>query len=250
ERWSLKGMNALVTGGSKGIGYAIVEELAGLGARVHTCARDEKALNQSQQEWKAKGFEVSFTVCDLSSKPQRQHLVDAVASLFDGNLHILVSNSPYPRGSAVQDLDERDFGEFMGINLEAPYHISQLVHPLLKASGKGSVVFISSVAGGVGLPGLSLYSASKGGAINQLTRSLGAEWAKDHIRVNGVAPWGVRTQTLVDEAAKKKDVQWTPLGRLGLPEEIASVTAFLCLPAASYVTGQLIYVDGGFTTSG
>ncbi|CAN6363600.1 unnamed protein product [Urochloa humidicola] len=141
----------------------------------------------------------------------------------------------------------------MATNLESCFHLSQLARPLLLAAGNGgggSVVNISSVAGIIGLPQLAVYSMTKG-AMNQLTRNLAAEWAPDGIRVNCVAPGGVRTDISSDKAIDpelvKKEMARVPMGRIAEPEEVASMVAFLCMPAASYMTGQVICVDGGRT---
>ncbi|KAF2299230.1 hypothetical protein GH714_031053 [Hevea brasiliensis] len=234
--------------------YAIVEELVGFGARVHICSRNEKELNERVEEWKSKGFDVSFSVCDLTSRAQREKLIETISTIFGGKLNILVNNAGIVTLKDCVDYSMEDYSSIMSTNLESPYHLCQLAHPLLKASGNGSIVFISSIAGVVALPMLSVYAATKG-AINQLTRNLACEWAKDNIRTNTVSPSGTRTSIVskLDPAvAKAYDgiLGQTPIGRIAEPNEVSSLVAFLCLPAASYITGQVICVDGGLTVNG
>ncbi|CAM8924655.1 unnamed protein product [Rhodiola kirilowii] len=254
-RWSLKGKTALVTGGTKGIGYAIVEELAEFGARVHTCSRNQIEINERIKEWESKGYSVSGSVCDLTCREQRAQLMATVSLLFNGKLNILVNNAgTYSMKKAV-DYSSEDYAVLMGLNFETPFHLCQIAHPLLKASGNGSIVFISSVAGGKALPQLSVYAASKG-AINQLTRNLAYEWAKDNIRTNAVSPWAVNT-TISEGKPRDRDMEVTkefidlmsrtPIQRIAEPNETSPLVAFLCLPVASYINGQVINVDGGFT---
>ncbi|KAI3757932.1 hypothetical protein L6452_05476 [Arctium lappa] len=253
SRWSLAGMTALVSGGTRGIGYAVVEELAALGAVVHTCSRNEVELNQRLQEWSAKGFNVTGSVCDISSCPQREQLMEKVLSLFSGKLNILINNVGTYFTKPTIEYTAEDFSMHMTTNLESCFHMSQLAYPLLKASGVGSIVFISSVAGLVHIISGSIYSATKG-AINQLTKNLACEWAKDNIRTNSVAPWATKTPLIQDLLANKEIMDRlesrTPLKRPGEANEVSSLVAFLCLPAASYITGQTIAVDGGFTVNG
>ncbi|KAL6580285.1 hypothetical protein OROMI_008309 [Orobanche minor] len=202
SRWSLSGMTAIVTGGTRGIGHATVEELAAMGATVHTCSRNEEELNQRLQEWKLKGFKVSGSVCDASSREQRVQLMDKVSSVFDGKLNILINNVGTNIRKPTVDYTAEEYSRLMATNLESCYHLCQLAHPLLKASGTiistSSIVFISSVAGLVHLFSGSIYGATKG-AINQLAKNLACEWAKDHIRVNCVAPWYIKTSLVKSE---------------------------------------------------
>ncbi|KAL7600290.1 hypothetical protein Lser_V15G24373 [Lactuca serriola] len=253
SRWSLAGITALVTGGTRGISYMVVEELAELGAVVHTCSRKEAELNQRLQEWSAKGFNVTGSICDLSSRPQREQLVEQVSSLFSGKLNILINNVGTNIRKPTTEFTPEEYSMLMATNLESSYHMSQLSHPLLKASGDGSIVFISSVAGLVHVGVGSVYSATKAAMI-QLTKNLACEWASDNIRSNCVAPWFIKT-SLIEDVIDNKEfldgvVSRTPLKRLGEANEVSSVVAFLCLPAASYITGQTIVIDGGFTVNG
>ncbi|KAL6654863.1 hypothetical protein ACP70R_008328 [Stipagrostis hirtigluma subsp. patula] len=232
ERWSLAGKTALVTGGTKGIGRAIVEELAGFGVRVHTCSRSDADLQECLRRW------------ERLVAAARAELVGGGG----GGLDILVNNAGQTFFGAAAGCAAEDYARLMATNLESCFHLAQLAHPLLAAAA--SVVNVSSIAGLVAYPALSVYSATKG-AVNQLTRSLAAGWAPDGVRVNCVAPGGVRTDIVrspeVSEKMMEVELARTPMGRIGEPEEIASLVTFLCMPAASYITGQVICADGGRT---
>ncbi|KAL4558198.1 hypothetical protein LXL04_036396 [Taraxacum kok-saghyz] len=253
NRWSLQGMTALVTGGTRGIGHAIVEELAGHGAIIHTCARNESELNTCLKGWVDDGFEITGSVCDVSLQHDREQLMKEVSSLFDGKLHILVNNVGTNIRKPMVELTSKEFTTLMSTNFESVFHISQLAHPFLKASKSGSIVFTSSVSAFVSLKSMTLQGATKG-AINQLTRNLACEWAKDGIRSNAVAPWYIKTsmveQVLSNKSYVEEVLDCTPLGRLGDPNEVSSLVAFLCMPASSYITGQIICVDGGMSVNG
>ncbi|XP_025014036.1 tropinone reductase homolog At5g06060 isoform X2 [Ricinus communis] len=193
--WSLHGRTALVTGGTRGIGNATVVELARLGARVHTCSRNGEELNKCLKEWEEKGLLVTGSVCDASSRAQREKLIEEVGSVFNGSLNILVNNVGTNIRKPTNEYTAEEYSEIMITNFESAYHMCQLAHPLLKASGVGSIVFISSVAGLQHIGSGSIYGATKG-AIHQLTKNLACEWAKDNIRTNSVAPCCSKSRSL------------------------------------------------------
>ncbi|EXB36439.1 Tropinone reductase-like protein [Morus notabilis] len=255
QKWSLQGMTALVTGGTRGIGYAVVEELAGLGASVYTCSRNEAQLEERLREWEKKGFQVFGSVCDLaSSGADRKELAAKVSSHFNGKLNILINNVGTNIWKPTLESTAGDISFLMNTNFESAYNMCQLAHPLLKAaSGGASIVFISSIAGLISLNTGSIYAAAKA-AVNQLTRYLACEWGKDSIRSNCVVPWVTRTPLIEHFLSNEKFVEAaisrTPIGRIAEPDDVSSLVGFLCLPAATYITGQIICVDGGFTVNG
>ncbi|KAJ4785706.1 NAD(P)-binding Rossmann-fold superfamily protein [Rhynchospora pubera] len=255
ERWSMKGATALVTGGSKGIGRGIVEELARFGVSVHTCCRHEEELNAMLNQWRSINLHVTGSICDVSNRAERERLMDEVQTTFNGKLDILINNvgGLGPGMKPATEFTSEDYSSLMATNFDSSFHLCQLAHPLLKASGRGSVVFISSTVGTAGYAeGLAVYCSTKG-ALNQMAKALACEWARDNIRVNCVAPGWITTpmsKSVADnEQIFKQITSRIPLGRLGQPEEVASIVMFLCLPAASFITGTVICVDGGQTSN-
>mmetsp|Transcript_31226 Transcript_31226/g.45759 ORF Transcript_31226/g.45759 Transcript_31226/m.45759 type:complete len:285 (+) Transcript_31226:88-942(+) len=252
-RWRLDGKKALVTGGTKGIGAGIVEELANLGARVYVCARSVDDLTDCIQQWRGQGFDVTGSTCDVSDTEQRCQLMQRVAEEFDGKLDILVNNVGTNRRKPSVEYTMDDYDFVMETNLKSMYHISQLAHPLLKASGDASVVQISSVVGVTPTKSGTIYSMTKA-AMNQVAGNWACEWAQDGIRVNAVCPWYTATplanQVLEDPEKKAEVLSRTPLGRIARVDEVSAAVAFLCMPGAAYITGQAICIDGGYSRMG
>ncbi|KAM0931981.1 putative oxidoreductase [Dioscorea sansibarensis] len=161
KRWSLQGTTALVTGGCNGIGLGIVEELVALGATVHVCDKNEPDLIKRLDQWEEQQLPITASLCDVSSRDDRHKLIEKFSSLFNGKLNILVNNAGAVLFKPTVDHTAEDFSFIFSTNFESAFHLSQLAHPLLKASGSGSVVFISSIAGLIGANNVSLYAASK-----------------------------------------------------------------------------------------
>jgi len=252
QKWSLTGKTALITGSSKGIGYAVAEEFLALGAKVIIVARDNKNLENALSSLKSTAQNITGFTCDLSQDEDRNRLIDYVFEKI-GSLDILVNNvGTNIRKKTIEYTDiEIDF--ILNTNLKAAYDLTRRLYPLLKESGEASVINITSVAGLTSLKTGSVYGMTKA-ALIQLSRNLACEWATANIRVNAVAPWYINTplaaQVINNPEYLDSVLKRTPMNRIGESGEVASVVAFLAMPASSYITGQCIAVDGGFSIYG
>jgi Tropinone reductase 1 len=236
--WTLTGKTALVTGASKGIGKAIANELKSLGAEVFCCSRNYSGRNGMK--------------CDVTNPSDRKKLLEAVSRKWR-KLDILINNAGTNNRKQILEGTKADYDELVSLNQTSVYELCKLFHPMLKNSGNGAIVNISSVAAESHVGTGAAYAMTKS-AINQLTKYLSVEWAKDNIRVNAVAPWYIKTP-LTEKYVKNEEylnriLSRTPMKRMGEPEEAAHAAAFLVMPAASYVTGEVIAVDGGFLKYG
>lgn len=253
-RWRLDGKIALVTGASKGIGLAAARELALLGCDVLLVARDAATLEARRAEIEAlypKQRALAFAA-DLAEAEQRLDLFDWINDLGRG-LDVLVNNVGGNSARATLDYELDEVRRIFELNVITAFDVCRMAHPLLARHGEAAIVNVGSVSGLTAVRTGSPYGMSKA-ALTQLTRNLAIEWADHGIRVNAVAPWYIRTQRTEGKLANPEYlaevVAHTPLGRIGEPEEVAAVIAFLCLPAASYVTGETVAVDGGFLRDG
>ncbi len=254
SRWRLDGQLALVTGGSAGIGLAIAHELLGLGAQVLIVARDGDRLEDARDELAADfgSDAISAMIADVADDEQRREILDWVED-HDRGLDILVNNAGTNLTRPSNDYSEDEWREIFEVNLFGAFELTRYAHPLLTTHASSSVVNVGSVSGLTHVRSGAPYGMSKA-AMHQMTKNLAVEWAEDGVRVNAVAPWYIRTRRtskkLSDPDYLDEVLLRTPMGRIGEPEEVAAAVAFLCMPAASYVTGECIAVDGGFLRYG
>jgi Tropinone reductase 1 len=254
HRWRLDGQLALVTGGSAGIGRAIARELLGFGATVLIVARNGDALEAARDELaeECPDGDIRAFIGDVADEEQRREVLDWVEDQGEG-LNILVNNAGGNLTRAANDYTEDEWREIFEVNVFSAFELSRYAHPLLTRHAVSSIVNVGSVSGLTHVRSGAPYGMSKA-AMHQMTRNLAVEWAEDGVRVNAVAPWYIRTRRTSDKLSDPDYLDEvllrTPMGRVGEPEEVAAAVAFLCLPAAAYITGECIAVDGGFLRYG
>lgn len=246
SQYSISGQTAIVTGASGGIGKAIAERFTQQGANVVICSRDQEALDEVAAEIRQDEPDGAIRAieCDITDRTQVEGLVDATVDEFD-DLDILINNAGASFLAPFDEVSENGWQTILDINLTGTFNCTQIAHKRMRASGGGSIVNLSSVAAIDGSPRMAHYGAAKAGVIN-LTRTLSYELAGDDIRVNCVAPGIIATkgmETQMDFVADEID-RGTVKRRIGTVDEIAEVVQFLASPAASYVTGQTLTVEG------
>lgn len=245
--WSLKNKKALITGGSKGIGRAIAEEFLSLGAEVIIVARNENLLNETLVSLSNFGEKITGITADVSKKSDRIRIFSLVSERWS-SLDILVNNAGTNIRKKTHEYEEDEIDFLIETNFKSAYHLCRLFFDLLKNSGNSSIINIGSIAGSSVVSTGSVYASTKA-ALSQLSRYLAVEWAESGIRVNSIEPWYIQTpltKAILDDDEKLEIIlNRTPMKRVGQPYEISGLASFLAMEKSSYITGEIIKVDGG-----
>ncbi len=242
----LKDRVAIVTGAARGIGRAIALTFIREGARVGLVDVDKEALEKVKEEIESRKGEALAIPCDITQSPQVREMVDRVQKTF-GRVDILVNNAGIIRRGTIETVTEEDWDRVIEVNLKGTFNCSKAVVGIMKQQGYGKIVNVSSIAGKMGditsAPG---YGPSKAG-IDALTKTLARQLAPYGINVNGVAPHAIETEMSAQwsEERRKEIIASIPLGRLGRPEDVAEAVLFLVSDEASFITGEILDVNGG-----
>ena len=248
EGFSLEGKVALVTGGGRGLGRGIALALAEAGADVAIASRTRSDLEAVAGEIEAKGRRARVVVGDVSAPREAHRLVEEAAD-WRGRLDVLVNAAGVNKRIPSLEVREEDWDWILGVNLKGTFFVCQAAGEVMVNQGKGSIINIASLLSAVGIPTLAPYAASKTGVVG-LTRVLAAEWGPHGVRVNAIAPGYFRTKMTEGLFSDPKWVErlkrQVPLSREGFPEDLGGAAVFLASEASRYITGQVIYVDGGY----
>jgi gluconate 5-dehydrogenase len=248
--FSLRGRRALITGSGRGIGLALARGLAGAGASIVINDRNEQKAADIAARLRDEGIDARFAVFDVTDREQVIAAIDRVEQDI-GAIDILVNNAGIQRRAPLETFDTHDWNDLLRVNLDGVFQVSQAVARHMLARGRGKIINIGSVQSELARPGIAPYAATKG-AVRMLTKGMCAEWARHGIQANAIAPGYFETdlnRALVDDPAFS---DWlckrTPAGRWGRVEELCGAAVFLASPAADFVNGQTLFVDGGLTS--
>ncbi|WIY51595.1 SDR family oxidoreductase [Devosia sp. YIM 151766] len=249
--FDLTGRLALVTGSSRGLGFAMARALGQAGAKLILNGRDNSALGNAAADLAEQGFEVSAMAFDVTS---RDSIDAAIAHVEDeiGPIDILVNNAGMQFRSALEAFPPDKFDQVVNTNLTSVFNVSQPVARHMISRGRGKIINICSLLAELSRPSIAPYAATKG-AVANLTRGMAVDWAKHGLNVNGIAPGYFATEMnealLNDEKFNSWIESRTPMGRWGQPEELGGAAVFLASDASRFVNGHILYVDGAFTAT-
>ncbi|MEO6784553.1 MAG: SDR family NAD(P)-dependent oxidoreductase [Chthoniobacteraceae bacterium] len=247
---TLHGRTALITGASKGLGKAIALTLAQAGAGIALVSRDEAKLNEVAKQIRDAGGNAEAFAADVADEAQVDRVRDAVAVKFGGALHILVNNAGINIRKPLTDFTLAEWRSVLDTNLTSVFLMCRAFVPMMKGRGYGRVINMTSMMSHISLPGRTAYSASKT-ALLGLNRALALELAPDKITVNGISPGVCDTEINVplmqNSELRSQFLSKIPLGRWGLPQEIAKLALYLCSEDAGFITGTDVVIDGGWT---
>lgn len=243
--FSLENETALITGGGTGLGRAIARCFVHVGAKVVITGRRLDVLQAAAAELGPRVTAISGDVSCLKNLPTLWQRAEAEA----GPLSILVNNAGVHLKKPAEETTDTEFAAIQQVHLQAPFALSRLAAESMRGRNHGSILFISSMAGLFGIPKVAAYSAAKTAVIG-LTRALAAEWSDQGIRINAIAPGWIETDfnrgiLAADTNRRTKILSRTPMSRFGTPEDVGWAAVYLCSPAASFITGTVLPVDGG-----
>jgi len=249
--FDLSGRRALITGGGSGLGFAIAQGLARAGAEVIVNGRSVDKLESAKRALAAEGFAVHAAPFDVTVSELVSGAIEDIERRL-GPLDIVVNNAAVNRRAPLADFSDEQWRAVMTANLDAPFYVARAVVPGMQTRRRGKIINICSLASDIGRPNIVPYAASKGG-LRMLTRALAVELAPFNVQVNGIAPGFFKTEMNAVLIADTDFSAWvakrTPAGRWGDPPEVAGAAVFLASDAADYVTGHILYVDGGFSAA-
>ncbi len=249
QLFDLSGRVALVTGASKGLGKAIALALAGAGADIALYARNREDLEAVKASVEALGRRAEIFCVDVLDKALIDENVNATLEAF-GHIDVLSNNAGVNVRKPVLELSAEEWDLVIGTNLKGYFLMAQAVVPHMLSQGRGKVINMASILGAVALPSQLAYASSKGGVI-QMTKVMALEWAKQGVQVNAIGPTYFETPLVAqlrnDPERYRFIVERTPMGRWGQPDELAGVVIFLASHASDFITGQTIFIDGGWT---